>query len=298
MKKQFVMETDLVARRLEVFPRLKGILPVGGNEVHKRPRPLNVPKKPRSQSYAGVSVLDQTGNIGDHDSFALMYGGSERRGERRERVGGDFRAGGRQRREQCGFAGIRGPDDSHIRQNAKLQADPSAFAFFSESGFSRRAIRGRGEMDVSESATTALFDQDSFVRLGDFRDTRAGIRIKEKGSEWNENLAGVSARARPLSPAAPFPVVRPKMPVISKILKRREMGRTHKQYVPPAAAVPPVRPPFGYEFHSAETDVTVSAVTGFDEDFRFIHESGSFGQTIQLTAGTTLTFLRFLSRRS
>ena len=98
---------------------------------------------------------------------------TEVRLEGRERIVGDLRVRGGQRREECRLAGIRKAHEADVGDEPELQADPSLLAGLTLLGVLRGLVRRRREVLVAEAATPAP---------GDHRRLADGDEIGDQGT--------------------------------------------------------------------------------------------------------------------
>ena len=96
--------------------------------------------------------------------------------ERRERVRGNLRAGGGDRREQGGFAGVRVADQPDLRQHPQLQPVRALFAVLAFLCKTWSLPDGRGEVHVALSPPAAGAEDELLSVLGEIRDN---LRLKQ-----------------------------------------------------------------------------------------------------------------------
>ena len=110
---------------------------------------------------AGAGALDEPGDVGDRRPALILVAevhDAQVRLERRERVIGDLRLGGRQRREQRGLAGVRQADQADVGDEPELEAQPGLRPGLALLGVPRRLVGGRLEVRVAEAAATPARD--------------------------------------------------------------------------------------------------------------------------------------------
>lgn len=91
-----------------------------------------------------MSAFDQSWNIGDDECFftAVERDHAQLRFERREWIIGDFGTGGRDSRNQSGFADVGISDQANIGKQLQLEAERLLFTMGAVLRFVRSAIDG------------------------------------------------------------------------------------------------------------------------------------------------------------
>ena len=126
---------------------------------------------PRPAPWLAPSMRPGTSAIvGRRSSSLAEVEHAEVRLEGRERVVGDLRAGGGERREEGRLAGVRQPDEADVGDQPQLEADPALLARLALLGVLRGLVGRRREVDVAEAAPAAAGDH------GQLLDRRRGRR--------------------------------------------------------------------------------------------------------------------------
>ena len=162
---------ELVAHGLVV---LAGVLAGAVDEMQQHTAALDMAEEAVAEPDAFMRVLDQPGQIGEHELALVDAHDAELRMQRGERIVGDLRLGGADRREEGRLAGIRQSDDAGIGDQLQAQPDGALFAGQSGIGVARRLVGRCLEMRVAEAAIAAFGEHDRLPDLG--RGRRAGSR--------------------------------------------------------------------------------------------------------------------------
>ena len=87
--------------------------------------------------------------------------------QRGERIVGDLRLGGADRREERGLAGVRKANQARVGDQLEPQPDRALVAGLARIGAARRAIGRRFEMRVAKPAIAALGQHHAITQLGE-----------------------------------------------------------------------------------------------------------------------------------
>ena len=108
----------------------------------------------RARALAGA--LDQAGDVGDHELGVVVDAhDAEVRLERRERVVGDLRLGGRDDADQRALADVGEPDERDVGDQLQLELEPALLAVLALLGEARRAPPVGQEPGVAAAAPAA-----------------------------------------------------------------------------------------------------------------------------------------------
>ena len=145
------------------------------HQVRQQARALDVPQKLDSQAVAQVRALDQARDIGHHEAAEVLeLHHAQVRFERRKGIVGDLGTRRRDARNQGGLAGVRKPDQPHVRQQFQLQ--PQTLLIAGPAGFvlRRRLVSGGRKARVAASALAAAGHHEALSGLGEIEEPLAG----------------------------------------------------------------------------------------------------------------------------
>ena len=137
----------------------------------------------QAKALALRSALNDTWDISHHKRLTLAIAHDAQRGFHRGKgVVGYLRACIRQRRHQCGFAGVWEAYKSDIGQQFQFEDDGHLLHRLSRLCIARSLIRGRTELEVTQSATPAFEQQYLLAVVGDVADIFARLGIIDDGT--------------------------------------------------------------------------------------------------------------------
>ena len=146
-----------------------------------------------AEAGAEVRAFDEAGHVGDGEGFFVGevadLDDAEVGFERGEGVVGDLGLGGREARDERGFADVGEADEAGVGEQTELEAVVAGFAGAAELVLSRGLVRGGGEMLVAAAAAAAAGDDDFFVGVGEVVDQLAGVVVVEERADGD--LEGV-----------------------------------------------------------------------------------------------------------
>ena len=164
-------------------------VPVGAvHNVNQDSRPLDVAQERVAQAGTGTRALDQARNVGDRRAARLLIRGVEDVAqvqdaevglERGERIVGDLGPGRGQRGKQRGLARVGKPHQTYVGDQPQLQADPALLPGFALLGVARSLMRGRGEVDVAQTALAAPRHHQGLFRGDEIAQKPAGLVLED-----------------------------------------------------------------------------------------------------------------------
>src|SRR5207245_10138121 len=127
----------------------------------------DVAKKLSSKARAGVGGVKQSGKICNDESFFIgrlaNHNHAKIRLQRGERVIGDFWPGGRNARNQSGFANVGISDQSHIGEQLEFQAINALLSWTAVFVLARSLMRGSRTPGVAASASATARADDAVI---------------------------------------------------------------------------------------------------------------------------------------
>ena len=225
-----------------------------------------------SQSNAIAGTFNQTGNVCHDERLFFRYTyHAQYRGNGCEMVIGNFRFSSADYRNQRGFSNIWISYKSDISQQLEFQGD---FKFFSREARLCKTwnLTGRGgKVNVSLSAATA-FCQNLWFIGREVCHNPARCSVADHGSTGNPNDQIRCASSGTIPSTAIFPSLCHIFSLIAEVNQRGEVIVYLKDDVAAFSAVSAVRSTGCHIFFSMKGDCAVSAVSGFDFDFRLIYK--------------------------
>ena len=189
----------------------------GVHEVDEEARPLDVLEEPDPEAVPLVRALDEAGHVRrDERPEALPRDDAEVRDERRERVVGDLRAGGRDRGDEGRLARVRQADEGHVREELQLEGELELDALAARVGAPRRAVRGRREAGVSLPALSARGHEERLALLDEVAEDLA--RVADPRTTVPTGTE--TGRSAPFFPWRLLPFPWPPRPAAKRLWKR------------------------------------------------------------------------------
>ena len=128
---------ELVPHRLV---GLAGVFAGPVDEMQQHAAALDVAEEAVAEPDAVMRALDQSRQVGEHEFAIVDAHHAELRMQRGERIVGDLRLGGADRRKERRLAGIRQADQAGVGDQLQPQPYGSLFAGQARIGAARRAI--------------------------------------------------------------------------------------------------------------------------------------------------------------
>ena len=138
---------EFVAHRLVGFAR---VFAGAVDDVQQHAAALDMAEEAVAEPDAVVRALDQPRQIREHEVAIVDAHHAELRMQGGERIVGDLRLGGADRRKERGLAGIRQPDQAGVGDQLQPQSYCPFFTRKTRIGAARRAIGQRLEIGVAE----------------------------------------------------------------------------------------------------------------------------------------------------
>ena len=239
--------------------------------------PFDVAQEGVPEPGAFARPLDEARNVGDRRQPAVVHAevhDAEVRLEGRERVVGDLRVRGGQRREQRRLAGVRKAHEADVGDEPELQADPALLAGLTLLGVLRGLVRRRREVLVAEAAAPAPGDHRRLAdgdEIGDQGPGRIVVDGRARRDGKDQVRAGLAVTPRPLAAtsAGSLEVV-----AVLEVAKGRLAGIDREMDGGTPAAVTAVGAAARDVRLLAERRRAVTAVAGADVDLHPVEKHG------------------------
>lgn len=190
----------------------------------------------------------------------------------REGIIGNFGADGRDLRNEGRLPRIGEADDAHIGHQFQFKKEPSFFPRLPEFSVAG-SLKGRGsKMRIAPATPTPWGHNTGFSLFCKIAEDFSAGGIADDCSYWNGKDEGRSAAPFLIfsfTVLATFGVV---MLLVAKIEKRGDLAISLEDHVSAFSPVAAVGSSTGDMFFTAKAKATVSSVSSFDEDFRFINK--------------------------
>ncbi len=263
-----VVGRQLSFDRLEVADRIAvGFHRRAVDDVHERGAPLDVAQELKTQTAPFTRATNEAGNVGHREPRLPRLHDAEVRDERGERVVGDLRPGGRQRRDQRGLARVRVADERDVSDGLQFEHDILDRAWLAEQREAGRLATRRRQRCVAEAATPTLRDDVGRTRADQVgqHDAVLGLDDRAVGDGQDHVLAvGTIAIAALARLAGRGPPVRG----VVKRQQRGGVGVDDERDVAPAATVTAVRTAERLVLLAVDRRATVATVAraGMEDD--------------------------------
>ena len=217
--------------------------------------------------------LDQAGDIGDHKAAQAVNPHHPEVGHQGgEGIIGHLGLGGGYRPDKGGFAGIGQPQQTHIRQHFKLQAQVAGLPLATRRGLARGAVDARFVAGVAEPAEAALGHQQTLPLDGQVAQDLLGILVDHRGTDRHlENQVGATL-ARAVATPARLAILRAKTPLVAKIHQGIDTVIRLQEHAAAVAAIAAIGPPHGNVLFPAEAKTTITTLAGVDGDGGLINK--------------------------
>ena len=159
-------------------------------------------QEPDAEPRAFRRALDEPGNVGHHEAAMLADAHhAEIRVQRGERIIRDFRPRRRHRADERRLAGIRQPEQTHVRDHLQLELERALLARQARPELARRAIGARLEARYCPSRPCRRCATSSAVAFAS-RDRLAARRFRYRVTTVPIGTGNIEvlAAARPCSP--------------------------------------------------------------------------------------------------
>ena len=212
-------------------------------EHDQDPGPLDVAQELVAQALALCCPLHQAGDVG-HDELRAVADATdpddaEVRLQGRERIVGDFRLGGRDRRDQRRLAGVGESDQGHVGHQLELHVEPELLALLRLLGEGGGAAAVRQEPRIAAAALTALCHHEAGALDGQVADDGAAALTHDR-ADRNGHDKVLPAGPVPLGTRAVYAVGGPTEGVVTESEQRGLVHRGHEPHVPAVTTVAPV----------------------------------------------------------
>ena len=268
---------ELVVDDLEVFDGVGAAGCVGHiDEMEQEAGALDVAEELGAEAGAEVGAFDESGHVGDDigELIGLLADGdnAEVGLEGGEGVVGDFGPGGRDARNEGGFAGVGVADESDVGEQLEDEAVVALFAGAAELVLAGGLVDGGGEVLVAASAASAFGDHYAFIGGFKIMNQLARVLVVEGGADGNLEGDGAAVESGAVGAEAVFAALGFVLGVVAEMDESVVALRTGHDDVAAAAAVAAGGTAAGHEFFAAEGHAAIAAVAGFYANFGFIDE--------------------------
>ena len=157
-----------------------------------------MPQETQSKALAFVRSLDDAGNVGHDEAFAVVVrDDTQIRGQRREGIIGDLRFGRADDAQERALACIGKSDKNHIGEHLQFHQHPFLDAWFARLRVARRLVGGRLEMLVALAAAASGEEDMLLPLLGHLAQDLAGLIVLHDRAQWqlDDNVLARCARA-------------------------------------------------------------------------------------------------------
>ncbi len=185
---------------------------------------------------------------------------------------GNFGADGRNLGNEGGFSRIGVADNAHIGHQFQFQAEPSGFPRLAGFGVAGSLMGRGGKTGIAPSPQPSPGDNKGFSLFGKIVEDFSACGIADDCSYRNgkDEVGGAAPfLIFSFSVLASFGVV---MLLVAKIEERGDLAIGLQDHVSAFSPVAAVGSSTGDIFFTAKAKATVSSVSSFDEDFRFINK--------------------------
>ena len=134
------------------------------DQMQQHPGALQMLQEADAEPGSFGGALDQPGNV-RHDEAAAGTRGhhAQIRIQGREGIVGHFGPRRRDRADQGGFAGVRQPEQAHIRDQLEFEGELALLARQPQARLARGAVGARFEAGIAPAALAALGDQQGLA---------------------------------------------------------------------------------------------------------------------------------------
>ncbi len=190
----------------------------------------------------------------------------------RERVVGNLRASGRDRRNQSGLAGIWKTDDRHVRQELEVDRQTPRLTGQPFLGEARGLPDRRREVLIPPTPAAAFGKKHALARTHEVGNALARVGVGDHGTQRKAHRHVLPRRAMPVGALAVLSPTGAELGLMAKMvegvlgrIRNRPDGST-------VAAVTAGGTTAGNEFLAPKCDTTMTAVSALDADLGAIDE--------------------------
>ena len=232
--------------------------------VHQGRAALDVAQELQPEALALAGAGDQPRDVGDGEAHLARLDDAEVGHQRGERVVGDLRPRGGQRRDQAGLAGARVADQGHVGDRLQLQDDVAAPPGSPSSAKPGALRRGRGQRGVAEPALATGATTNRVPAP-----TQVDERPRRPASSTTVPSGTGSTRSAPAAPLrlSPWPGLPGRRAAVRGVVVVEQGGRLRvddEHDVAAVAAVAAVRTAERLELLPVHRRAAVAAVTAGD----------------------------------
>ena len=263
---------ELAAYLLVIVPEPVTIARGGVDHVNQHPGPLHVAQKLQPEPGAGMRALDQPRQV-SHRKAGLVgqLDHAQHRFQRRERIIRDLRAGGARRSEQRRLAGVRQPDEPHVRDQFELEPQPARLTRLSELREARGLAGRRLEAGVAPPTASPPGDHQPLL-VADQVGDRLAVLVDDQRARRNlqHQVGGVfpMAAAATTAPTAPGG----EMMLVAVILQGVELAGDFEHHVASPAAVTAIGTATRHVLLTPEAERAGTAISGLGENLDAVGE--------------------------
>ncbi|MPM76237.1 hypothetical protein SDC9_123234 [bioreactor metagenome] len=255
---------------LKIFNRVAQFAACDVEHMHKHARALDMPEEIVPKPRALRRTFDEAGNIREHKRAVVAGSHAEVGGQRGEMIGRDLRFCGGQHGEDGGFANGGEADEADVRNGLELQLQLILCGLDARLRKTGRLLGCGCELRVAFAAASAVQNDPFLACLAHVGEDGAALQIAHDRADGNADDQRLAVLAAAEFGFARFAILRAIEALKFEIQQRGEMRIGKKHNVSAASAVSAVRPALHDVFFTMEGCVPVSAVSGFDDDSRFI----------------------------
>ncbi len=251
----------------------------GVDEMDQQASSFDVLKKTDTESGAQVGTFDQAWKIRDDEAAAEFPAGAAigvdyaKIGfERGERIVSDFRAGGGDDGNQCGFTSVGKTDEADVGEKFEFEAEMALFAGAAVFVFARSLVPGFGEMLIATPAVTAVSDEHALAGSSQIGDSFAGAGVENDSADGDLQdgiFAGASRAIRALAVSA---AVGAKFAIVAVAKEGVVVNVGFEKNATAVAAVAAGGAAARDILLPAEGNAAVAAVATLDKNFCFVCE--------------------------
>ena len=260
------------------------------DQMNEEARAFDVAEEANAEAGAFVRAFDEAGQIGDDESAAELRAMSAGAAvsvdnakvglERSEWIVGNFRARGRDYRDQGGFAHVGEAHKANIREELEFEAEMTLFAGKSIFVFARGLVPRLREVLIATPTPATMHNKYALAWCGKIRDGFAALRVESERAHRNLQdhvLAGVARAVGTFAVAAAISL---ELAVVAVTEQRVVVWIGFEINGAAIAAVAAGGAAARNIFFAAKSYAAVAAVAGLHEYFGFINKHGKNSKSV------------------
>jgi len=255
---------------IEVGDRVSAVLSGDVDDVDQKAGALNVAEEVVAEAVAFAGALNEARDIGDNKAGVTDADDAEHGLEGREGIVRDFRFCRGDHGEQCGLAGVREADETYVCDEFEFYGNVQFFTGHAGSGELRCLADGVTEVDIALTAAAALGNDLLLSFFREIGNDFAGLEVLEDGADRYADAQILATFSVHFPVHAVAAVLGDKLVLEAEVLERGQFLSGVEDHVAAFATVAAVRAAVRDKFLCVKRYHSVTAVAGFDVDFRVI----------------------------